>query len=68
MYNAETLGKVYQMTRDIDLAPSIDHDRIVCIATEKMRYAEATRDGIDTEPQWRPAPKPRKKSRNSAAA
>lgn len=50
IYNAETLGKVYQMTRDIDLAPSIDHDQIISIATEKMRYAEATRDGIDTKP------------------
>jgi len=50
IYNAETLGKVYQITRDIDLSPSIDHDQIISIATEKMRYAEATRDGIDTKP------------------
>jgi len=50
IYNAETLGKVYKITRDIDLAPSIDHDQIISIATEKMRYAEATRDGIDTRP------------------
>ena len=50
IYNTETLSKVYKITRDIDLAPSIDHDQIISIATEKMRYAEATRDGIDTKP------------------
>jgi uncharacterized protein len=26
IYNSETLEKVYRMTRDIDLAPSVDHD------------------------------------------
>ena len=50
IYNPETLQKVYQITRDIDLAPSVDHDQIISIATEKMRYAEATTDGIDTKP------------------
>src|SRR6201993_1068400 len=42
IYNAETLSKVWQMTRDIDLAPGVDHDQILSIATEKARYAEAT--------------------------
>jgi uncharacterized protein len=50
IYNAETLAKVWQMTRDIDLAPGVDHDQIVSIATEKARYAEATPDGIDVRP------------------
>ena len=50
IYNAETLQKVWQMTRDIDLSPGVDHDQILSIATEKARYAEATPYGIDMRP------------------
>ncbi len=50
IYNAETLGKVWQLTRDIDLAPGVDHDQILSIASEKARYAEATPFGIDMRP------------------
>ena len=50
IYNAETLAKVWQLTRDIDLAPGVDHDQILSIATEKARYAEATPEGIDMRP------------------
>jgi len=50
IYNPETLNKVWKMTRDIDLAPGIDHDQIISISTEKLRYAEATTQGIDTKP------------------
>ncbi len=50
IYNADTLSKVWQMTRDIDLAPGVDHDQILSIATEKARYAEATPFGIDVKP------------------
>ncbi|MBI2800358.1 MAG: MMPL family transporter [Gammaproteobacteria bacterium] len=50
IYNKETLEKVYRMTRDIDLAPSVDHDQIISIATEKARYAEATPYGVDVKP------------------
>ena len=50
IYNAETLAKVWQMTRDIDLTPAVDHDQILSIATEKARYAEATPYGIDMRP------------------
>ena len=50
IYNAETLAKVWKMTRDIDLAPGVDHDQILSIATEKARYAEATPYGIDMRP------------------
>ncbi len=49
IYNADTLRKVWQMTRDIDLAPSVDHDQIISIATEKARYAEATPYGVDVK-------------------
>ncbi|MSR14031.1 MAG: RND transporter [Gammaproteobacteria bacterium] len=50
IYNAETLAKVYQFTRDIDLAPGIDHDLILSIASTKARYSEATASGIDMRP------------------
>jgi predicted RND superfamily exporter protein len=50
IYNAATLAKVWDMTRDIDLAPHVDHDQILSISTEKLRYAEATSAGIDTKP------------------
>lgn len=50
IYNAATLDKVWQLTRDIDLSPGVDHDQIVSIATEKARYAEATPDGVDVRP------------------
>ena len=50
IYNAETLAKVWNLTREIDLAPGVDHDQILSIATEKARYAEATPSGIDVRP------------------
>ena len=50
IYNSDTLAKVWRMTRDIDLAPSVDHDQIISITTEKARFAEATPFGIDMMP------------------
>jgi len=50
IYHADTLQKVYQFTRDIDLAPGIDHDMILSIASTKARYSEATSAGIDMRP------------------
>jgi predicted RND superfamily exporter protein len=50
IYNPETLDKVFRMTRDIDLAPGIDHDQVISISTEKLRYAEANAEGIDMRP------------------
>ena len=50
IYHPETLAKVWRMTRDIDLAPSVDHDQILSITTEKARFAEATPFGIDMKP------------------
>lgn len=50
IYNPDTLKKVWDLTRDIDLAPGVDHDQVLSIATEKLRYAEATPYGIDTRP------------------
>ncbi len=50
VFNAETLQKVWDLTRDIDLAPGVDHDQILSIATEKARYSEATPFGVDSQP------------------
>ncbi|MCC7120725.1 MAG: MMPL family transporter [Gammaproteobacteria bacterium] len=50
IYNADTLRKVWQMTRDIDLAPGVDHDLILSIASTKARYSESTANGIDMRP------------------
>lgn len=50
IYNPDTLAKVWDLTRDIDLAPSVDHDQVLSIATEKARYAVAVPGGIDVRP------------------
>jgi hypothetical protein len=50
IFNADTLAKVWKMTRDIDLAPGVDHEQILSITTEKARYSEATPFGIDMRP------------------
>ncbi|WP_207779245.1 efflux RND transporter permease subunit [Zavarzinia aquatilis] len=50
IYNVETLQKIWNLTRDVDLAPAVDHDQVISISTEKVRYAEATPYGIDTQP------------------
>lgn len=50
VFTAETMGKIWDMSRDIDLAPGVDHDQIVSIATEKARYTVLTADGIFSNP------------------
>jgi uncharacterized protein len=50
IYNHETLDKVWKMTRDLDLAPKVNHDTLISITTEKVRYAEATPYGVDLHP------------------
>ncbi len=50
IYNPQTLEKVWNITRDIDLTPAVDHDQVLSVATEKARYAEATPYGIDSKP------------------
>jgi predicted RND superfamily exporter protein len=50
IYNPDTLAKVWNLTRDIDLVPAVDHDQILSIATEKARYSEATPYGIESQP------------------
>jgi len=56
IYNPQTLAKIWEMTRAIDLTPAVDHDQILSIATEKARYAEATPYGIDIKPLMGDAP------------
>lgn len=50
IYNRETLQKVWDLTRDVDLISGVDHDRIISITTEKANYAEATPFGIEMQP------------------
>ncbi len=50
IYNPDTLNLVWDLTREIDLTPSVDHDQILSITTEKARFAEATPYGIDMRP------------------
>ena len=50
IYNPSTLSKIWDLTRDIDLAPAVDHDQILSVATEKLRFASATSIGIETKP------------------
>ena len=50
IYDAQTMDKLFQMSRDIDLVPGVDHDQIVSIATAKARYTVLTADGIYSNP------------------
>lgn len=50
IYNADTLQKIWDMTREIGLTPGIDHDSIVSIASEKARFTESTPFGINSLP------------------
>ncbi len=50
VFNADTLAKMWWLSRDIDLVPGVNHDQIVSIATEKARYVTLTADGIYSNP------------------
>jgi len=50
IYHSETLQKVWDLTRAIDLTPGVDHDQLISISTEKLRYVEATPQGVDVRP------------------
>jgi predicted RND superfamily exporter protein len=50
IYHADTLQKVWDLTRDLDLAPAMDHDTVISVSTEKLRYAEATPFGVSANP------------------
>ncbi|WP_233208702.1 efflux RND transporter permease subunit [Zhongshania marina] len=50
IYNPTSLQKVWDLTREIDLAPGVDHDQILSLASSKARFIEATPYGIDVRP------------------
>jgi len=50
LFHADTLAKIWQFTRDIDLVPGVDHDMILSLASSKARYSESTANGIDMRP------------------
>ena len=39
IYNHDTLQKVFDLTRDVDLIPGVYHERLVSVTTEKAVYA-----------------------------
>ena len=48
IYNYETLKKIQEATRLIDLIPGVDHDQVVSIASRKVKNVEATVEGIQS--------------------
>ena len=50
IYNTETLQKIHGLTRDIDLTPGVDHDQVISISTEKVRFARANAFGLESQP------------------
>ncbi len=50
IYQEDTLQKVWDLTRAVDLTPAVDHDQLISISTEKLRYVEATPEGVDVRP------------------
>lgn len=42
IYNADTLRKIWQLTRDLDLTPGVDHDLVLSLASSRARCSEAT--------------------------
>ncbi|MBW7901339.1 MAG: MMPL family transporter [Rhodocyclaceae bacterium] len=56
LYQRETMRKIWDISREIDLAPGVDHDQVLSIATEKARYTVVTADGIYSMPIMDDAP------------
>jgi len=50
IFQLDTMDKIWRLSRDIDLAPGVDHDQILSIATSKARYTVVTPDGIFSNP------------------
>lgn len=50
IFQPDTMAKIWRISRDIDLAPGVDHDQIMSIATSKARYTMITPDGIFSNP------------------
>ncbi|MAA75896.1 MAG: RND transporter [Salinisphaeraceae bacterium] len=50
IYNEQTLQKVWDLTKNLDLIPGVYHERLISITTEKVTYAEATPYGVEMRP------------------
>jgi predicted RND superfamily exporter protein len=46
IYNPQTLRKIQEATRLVDLVPGVDHDQIFSLASRKVKHVEATIGGI----------------------
>jgi predicted RND superfamily exporter protein len=46
IYSPQTLQKIQEATRLMDLIPGVDHDQILSIASRKVKHVEATVGGI----------------------
>jgi len=46
IYSPQTLQKIQEATRQVDLIPGVDHDQIFSIASRKVKHVEATIGGI----------------------
>ena len=46
IYNPQTLRKIQEATRLMDLIPGVDHDQIFSLASRKVKHVEATIGGI----------------------
>jgi uncharacterized protein len=50
IYTPDTLARIWRLTREIDLIPSIDHVTITSIASSKVRVTRATPEGAESVP------------------
>ncbi|HLK86047.1 MAG TPA: MMPL family transporter [Candidatus Binataceae bacterium] len=50
IYTPDTLARIWRLTREIDLIPSIDHVTVTSIASSKIRVTRATPEGAESIP------------------
>jgi len=50
IYTPDTLARIWRLTREIDLIPSIDHVTVTSIASSKIRVTRATPEGAESVP------------------
>jgi predicted RND superfamily exporter protein len=46
IYDPQTLAKIQEATRRVDLIAGVDHNQVLSIASAKIKHVEATNDGI----------------------
>jgi predicted RND superfamily exporter protein len=47
IYDPQTLRKIQEATRLVDLIPGVDHDGVISIASRKVKYVQAKIGGIE---------------------